>query len=357
MQATVFCQEASRTSLGGYGELHYNEPDGIQRGELDFHRFVLYLGHTFTDQLSFHSELEIEHTSLAAGEETGGEVALEQAFLDYRLHESLGIRAGLLLVPVGILNMYHEPPTFHGVERPNVERLIIPTTWREGGAGIYGAPADGLAYQLYLVAGLRASGFSASSGLRGGRQSGFRSDISDPSVTGRIDLTPAGGLRLGASFFVGNSTGGVDSLGQGRVTFWSADVQYSSGGLVVRALAALATLSDTRQINREYGGRVADRITGWYTEAGYDILPWLAPDTDQELSVFARYERYNTQASTDGFAPLEQYNRNDIVLGLTYRPAPSVAFKTDYTWLRNSLNSGAARNTGQFNLGLGYYFF
>jgi hypothetical protein len=347
----------SSTTLGGYGELHYNEPDGSQKGQLDFHRFVIYLGHEFDERISFRAEIELEHTLIEAGEPEGGELAIEQAFIEYRIAPSFGVRGGILLVPVGILNLVHEPPTFHGVERPNVERVIIPTTWREAGAGVFGRINDELAYQAYVLAGLKAEGFSASTGLRGGRQLAFESDPSDPSVSGRVEYTPAPGISLGGSFFYGNSTGGVDSLGSGTVALWSADVRGSLWGLELRGLGAVGTISDAEAINAAYGNEVADRIYGFYIEAAHDILPHLAEFTDQQLFAFVRYERYDTQSAVTGFQPLEQYDRTDIVTGLTYLPVPNVAFKADYSWYRNAKNTAASPNTGQLNLGIGYYFF
>jgi len=133
-----------RTTLGGYGELHYNNfrgdlPDGVtdhKKDEIDFHRFVLFFGHKFNDWISFKAELELEHA--LAGEGKGGEIELEQAYVDLALNKHYNIKAGLFIIPVGILNETHEPPTFYGVERNEVEKRIIPTTWWEAGAAVYG---------------------------------------------------------------------------------------------------------------------------------------------------------------------------------------------------------------------------
>ncbi|MDH3251170.1 MAG: hypothetical protein OEM41_00180 [Ignavibacteria bacterium] len=353
----LFAQVTPTTTVGGYGELHYNEPDGRTRGQLDFHRFVVYLSHTFASDISLYSEVELEHTRIEAGEDDGGEISIEQAFLDYRLSTSIGVRAGILLTPVGLINLYHEPPTFHGVERPNVDRVIIPSTWSEAGAGVYGMLTDGLQYQAYIIAGLDAAGFSAGSGLRGGRQLGYRSNPANPSLTGRLDYTPVLGLQLGGSFFIGGSAGGNDSLGSATVAMWSGDIRYATRDLSLRAVGAIATIGDAEKINAVYRGAVADRIFGYYVEAAYNILPLLAPDSEQELFVFGRFEKYNTQAATTGFAALQQFNRNDIVLGVTYKPTYNTALKCDYTFLKNNLNAGSATNTKQLNIGLGYFFY
>jgi hypothetical protein len=354
--STTRAQLDSKTTLGGYGELHYNEPDGSKRGVLDFHRFVLYVGHNFNEKISFRSEIEIEHTKIEAGEPDGGEVAIEQAYLDYNINKNIGVRAGIMLPPVGLINLFHEPPTFHGVERPNVERVIIPTTWRESGAGIYGDPFENFRYQAYLMAGLKAQGFSASNGIRGGRQEAFESNPANPTFTGRVDYSPVLGLQFGASFFVGGSSADVDSIGDATVAMWSADARYAVDNFSFKAVGALASIGDADLINKKFRENVADKILGYYIEGAYNFMPVLCPESEQELFFFARYEKYNTQATTTNFNPLNQYNRNDIVLGLTYKPTYNTAFKFDYAFLNNKLNSGTNKNTKQLNLGIGYFF-
>jgi hypothetical protein len=354
--APSWSQFGPTTTVGGYGELHYNEPDGSGKGQLDFHRFIIYLGHQFSEQISFRSELELEHTLLEAGEAEGGELSIEQAFLDYRIHDKFGLRAGIILPPVGLINLYHEPPTFHGVERPSVDRVIIPTTWREAGAGVYGSLFEELGYQLYLVAGLDAEGFSASNGLRGGRQNAFESSIVNPSLTGRIDYSPLAGLQVGGSFFVGNSAGNQDSIGSAGVALWSGDVRFTEGPLAFRTVGAIGTIGDAALINAKFGTNVADRIYGLYVEGAWNLLQSICPESEQELDGFVRYEKYNTQASTTGFAPLSQYDRTDVVIGLTYKPTYDTAVKFDYTFFDNALDSGPFQSTKQLNLGIGYYF-
>ncbi len=352
--STTHAQSDSKTTLGGYGELHYNEPDGSKRGVLDFHRFVLYIGHNFNEKISFRSEVELEHTLVDPGK--GGEISIEQAFLDYQIIPSFGVRAGILLPPVGLINLYHEPPTFNGVERPNVDRVIIPTTWREAGAGVYGTPGEQFRYQVYVVGGLKAEGFSASDGLRGGRQKALESNPANPSITGRVDYSPALGLQLGGSFFAGGATADKDSIGEPSVALWSGDVRYQIDEFSFRAEGAIATISDADRLNAKIKKNVADKIFGYYIEGAYNFLPLICPESEQELHFFARYEKYNTQAATTGFAVQSQFNRNDVVLGLTYKPTYNTACKFDYTFLNNELNSGTNKNTKQLNLGIGYYF-
>jgi hypothetical protein len=338
------------TTVGGYGELHYNEPDGPAGGTLDFHRFVLYLGHSFNENLAFKSEVEIEHTKLEGGE--GGELAIEQAFLDWHFCSSIGLRAGILLPPVGIINQIHEPPTFNGVERPNVDRLIIPATWRESGAGIVGSPGEGLNYQLYVVAGLKAEGFDGANGIRGGRQEALESSPMNPSLTGRLDYVPFPGLKVGGSFFFGNTTGGDSALGSGTLALFAGDVQYTIDQLSLRAEGAMESIGDAGRINAAFGNDVADQIYGYYIEGAYDMMSFLAPESEYKLSPFIRYEKYNTQSKVTGFTANPLYDRNDVTIGATLKPTYNTAFKIDYQFLNNAADA----NAKVFNVGVGYSF-
>ncbi len=352
-------QGGEQTTVGGYGELHYNEPDGSKRGELDFHRFVIYYAHAFSDAVSFQSEVELEHTRIEAGEDAGGELALEQAYLDWRFAGTTGLRAGLLLIPVGIVNERHEPATFNGVERPNVDRTIIPSTWREAGLGLYGRLSDELSFQAYVVAGLQADGFTGSGGIRGGRQNGFRSDPSNPSFTGRLDYAAGSSLRLGASGFAGNTTGGASSLGGGTLLLVSGDGELTEGLFRLRAVGAYGSVADAAKINDAYRDTsgalvktIGDSFYGFYAEGSYNILPHIDAATTTELYLFTRYERYNTQASVSGFQANPANDREEITVGATLKPTYNTAFKVDYQFLNND----AGRNAKMLNFGIGYQF-
>ena len=346
----LLAQNEESTTIGGYGELHYNEPDGQARGTLDLHRFVLFVGHSFSPKLSFESEVEIEHTKIEGG--TGGEVAVEQAYLDWHFSTTVGLRAGILLPPIGIINQTHEPPTFNGVERPSVETAVIPSTWRESGAGIYGSLGEGVRYQLYVMAGLLAEGFNGSDGIREGRQEAAESSPANPSFTGRLEYAPTTDLRLGGSFFAGNSTGGDAALGSGMVTLFSGDVRFTPGRFSFRAVGAAASIGDADKINLVYGNNVADRISGWYAEGAYNVMPSFCDETETALFPFVRYERYNTQAAVTGFTADPANDRDEVTVGATLKPTYNTAFKIDYQFFHNAAGTTAK----QLNLGIGYQF-
>jgi hypothetical protein len=351
--------QEERTTIGGYGEVHFQNASGPGTpGVVNVARFVVFLAHQFNDKLAFRSELEVEDTKVEGGE-PGGEVALEQLYLDYMLSPAATIRAGLVLPPIGILNETHEPPTFNGVERPAFDHDVIPTTWRDIGVGLVGTlpGRSGLSYRVYLLNGLLASGFSSDEGIREGRQEGREASFANPSITGRLEWARPG-LRIGGSFWYGGSANQEPALGTGSfdnaVALVSADARYDTGPFSFRGVVANITIGDAEAINDAFGGQVGSRITGGYLEGAYNVLSALKPATTQRLDAFVRHERYNTQAGVPG-----NVTRNDALarrittLGLTYKPLYNVVFKGDYQLRRNKAGVGEDQ---LFNLGVGYQF-
>ncbi len=353
-------------SIGGYGEALYqnfnkNREDGAPSGKtdtIDLLRAVFYFGYKFNDRILFNSELEFEHATTGEGAEEKGEVALEFAYLDLRCRKELQARAGLLLVPVGFLNELHEPPIFLGARRPEVEQRILPSTWRELGLGVFGE-AGPFNYRVYLVNGLDAAGFSASSGIRGGRQGGSRALAEDFAFTGRLDYVGAAGLLLGLSGFSGNSAHGRRGVEgesfDGRVSLLDAHAEWRWKGLQIRALAVRGWIGDAARINQfnDLFGKasVGSRFFGTYAEAGYDVLS--GRPREASLVPFARYERFNTQDRVPtGFASDPSNDVRVWTVGANYRPIPQVVAKVDYQNFHNRARTG----TYQWNVALGYLF-
>ena len=341
---TVRGQE--HTTVGGYGELHYMNLTGPNTpGVVNLARFVVYLAHTFDDRLVFRSELEVEDAKVEGGQ-PGGEVAIEQAYLDYHVADWLTVRTGLVLAPVGIINETHEPPTFNGVDRPGFDTDVIPTTWREIGVGAVGTipGSSGLAYRLYLLNGLRADGFSGAQGIREGRQEGQLASFANPSLTGRLEWARPG-WKIGGSFWYGGSANADSVLGSGSfaapIALVSADLRYDIGGASVRGEVANISVSDAGAIDTRYGTTVGSRIAGGYVEGAYDLLRLLAPGSSHKLSAFARHERYDTQAAVPAGVPRDRsLARRLTTVGLTYKPTWNTAFKGDYQIVRNAAGVG-----------------
>jgi hypothetical protein len=356
---SLSAQETETTTVGGYGEVHYLNFTGPDTpGEVTVKRFVVYLAHSFSERLAFRSELEVEDTKIEGGE-PGGEVALEQVYLDYIVSPAFTLRAGLVLPPVGIVNETHEPPTFNGVERPAFDNDVIPTTWRDIGVGAVGTlpGSSGLSYRVYLLNGLKAEGFDAVSGIRGGRQEGKEASFANPSLTGRLEWARPG-LKVGGSFWYGGSANQDPLLGSGTfdnaVTLVSADARYDVGPFMFRGVLANISVANAEAINAAFGGQVGSRIAGGYVEGAYNVLSTLAPASAQKLNAFLRYENYNTQAGVPaGVVQDESLARRITTFGLSYKPLYNVVFKGDYQLQRNKADVGEAE---LLSLGIGYQF-
>jgi hypothetical protein len=314
-----------RLGMGGYGELHFTH-QGDTNG-VNLRRFVLFAGYRFTDWIRLYSEIEVENAT---------EIELEQAYLELEPWRWLGFRAGLLIVPVGQINLTHEPPTFNSVDRPIVEEVVIPSTWREIGVGIYGRIVTGLNYQLYVVNGLDGDKFNAASGIVGGRGQGREAHINDAAVTGRLEFNRILGLQLAVAFYAGGAGQDVPELGGVKVGLVEADGRFYRWGLELRAEYARVFISDADRITNYLRAQkpttkpIAAGINGFFFEAGYNVLHrWRR--TTHQLIPFLRYEFVDLQASrAQVIAPAQHEPTHYLTVGLAYRPHPQVAFKLDY---------------------------
>jgi len=346
----------TRLPVAGYMDFHVNRDSG-DPFRPDFHRFVLLFGHSFSDRIKFWSELELEHSLIEPSEGTGGEVALEQAYLDFLIKPYFNFRAGMLLSPVGIVNERHEPPSFNGVERPFVETTIIPTTWRELGFGITGDLGRGFRYRGYLTSSLDASRFNAEGGISEGRSRGFEASMRNPAKVIRLEYAGVRRLTLGASVYSGHAgfnTPGVNP----RVNLFEFDGRYSYRRVDFRGLFANTWVSRAGELNRRLqletgvNPNAASQMRGYYMEPAYHLLPRRARN---DVIVFTRYEKYNTQQRMPlGYRPLTQFNRSSWVTGVTFKPTADVAIKFDYNFNRNE--SAIVRALNGINLGIGWWF-
>jgi hypothetical protein len=347
--------EETRLPFSGYMDFHFNKPrDGDP--QLDFHRFVLLFGHSFSDRVKFWSELELEH-ALVEGLEEKGELELEQAYLDFLIRPAVNLRAGMLLAPVGLINERHEPPSFYGVERPFVDTVIIPTTWFDTGAGLFGDLGRGFTYKAYAMAPLDATGFSADEGIREGRQQGFQSIVRNVAWTGRLEYHGAPGLALGASVWRGEAGFNVPRVDP-RVTVWDVDGRFTFERLDFRGQYAEVGISRAGDLNAALQAstgvnpNIARTLRGFYVEPAIRVLPATFP---HDLALFVRYENFDTQwRMPAGYLPLPEFDREAWVFGASYYPDPDIAVKVDYSWLRN--RSAVVRAPRSFNVGFGWWF-
>lgn len=338
-------------TVGGYGELTYNQPEA-NNGEIDVQRLVLLFGYQFNEKTQFVTEVEFEHVQ---------EVFIEQAFINYNIAPNVSLRGGLMLVPMGIINEFHEPTTFNGVERPEVDNAIVPTTWREIGVGVTGRFNEiSLGYQAYVFNGFQSLNgtktLGGSSGLRNGRQKGIQSTINKPNFSTKLDYYGLPGLRLGLSGYFGRTQAqdAVDMIDGSDVgiSMIGLDARYAYQRFTARGQFIHANISDSDAYNTLNSANLGSELQGWYLEAAYNLLP---QDKEQRLFAFTRYEQYDTHAATEGtLMRNDAYNRNDLTSGLSYHIAPGVVLKGDYQ-IRNNAQAGS-EVANRLNFGIGVWF-
>lgn len=343
-------------SISGYMDFHLNKPTDGTAGTLDFHRFVLLFTHRFSDRLRFVSELELEH-GFVEGLEKGGALELEQAYLDFLVKPALNLRAGMVLVPVGIINERHEPPIYHGVERPFVDTVIIPTTWFDVGVGLHGDLGHGLRYRAYVMPPLDATHFSAEEGIRGAAQHGNEAPVRNVALTGRFEYVGTRGLQLGASFWRGDTGFDLPRIDT-KVGLYEFDARVTRGRLEARGQHAHVFIEGAEALNSSLGRltgidpNIARELRGSYVEASYRVLPSSAP---HDAAVFLRYENFDTQFKMPpGSIGLPQFDRDAWVVGGTYWVDPDVAIKFDYSHVRSQ--SAVVPAPRSLNVGLGWWF-
>lgn len=350
--------EPGRTAIYGYGEFNYNRfRDASRTSKADLRRFVFGFGHNFNDRLSFNSEVELEHAVASAGDR--GEVEIEQAYLNYRFSDALNAKGGLFLVPLGLLNETHEPPTYYGVERNEVETRIIPTTWRELGFGLHGRFASGLKYDAGLTTGFNSGKLDdPGTGIRSGHQEGQLAEAKDLSLYGALNYQ-APGLLVGGGVFTGNTgqNGQSNPLLRGvsaRLTLWDLHAKYSVAGWDLQALYARGTLGDADKVNLVTSAAATPfaapkSLKGWYGQAAYHVYR----RGDLDVAPFYRLERFAIRQQEDAALGVFQ-DPNNLervrTFGVNFRIHPQVVLKTDVQRYRTD------RTKDRFNIGLGYMF-
>jgi hypothetical protein len=352
-------------SIGGYGEVLYdnfaskNQSGGPSDGEdvITLLRAVVYLGYKFDSHFVLNTEIEYENA--VAGGDKGGEASIEFAYIDYMNSPMLNVRSGLVLIPSGLVNQLHEPTSFLGARRPDVEDLIIPTTWRELGAGLYGT-AGPVSYQLYGVNGLNAAGYTADEGIREGRQEGSEALAKSWAFAGRVDFVGVPGLLVGASVFTGDAGQGQFAPSGEKIsaltTVFDAHADFRWRGLWLRGLYAHTSVAQADLINQlnnfEGDESVGSRQEGWYLQGAFDVLS-LVPGSKMSLLPYLRYEQYDTQAAVPaGYERNPENDVKELTAGLAFQPIPQLILKTDWQQRHNAARTGV----NVWNASLGYVF-
>jgi hypothetical protein len=344
----------SQTLLSGYGQASYQRNFKYKSSTVNLDRVVLFVGHQFNNKIAFFSELEIADARIEGGKPKG-EIGMEQAYLKFALNPRQYFVAGLFIPRIGILNENHLPTNFNGVERPLVEQLIIPSTWREVGVGFYGQMSSlPVAYSIGLVNGLDASSFTHGTGIGDGKGGGQRSSGNNLAATAavkafagnfQIQVSGYAGGTIGSSSYVADSLGLSSGMLAAPIYLGEADVQYAANGFSAKILGTYISYPNASEINRTYANNTPSAMYGAYAEVSYNLFETLKGETfeDKQLIAFARYEKLdlNSKIPENGIydGTLKQ---SHLLVGLNYLPIPNITIKADVR----------LTNTGPFNKSL-----
>jgi len=343
-------------SIGGYGEMYYANPEGSD-DYADVYRFITYFGYKFSDNVILNAEIEFEH---GANAEDGGEVVIEFMYLDFLGTEAFNGRVGHVLVPMGLVNLRHEPTLFNAVQRPEVETQLIPSTWHENGALLYGRFGDiGLEYTAGVVNALNMNTNAAKTAdggwIREARQQAYAKAAFAPAFVGRLDYKGINGLLVGASLYYGtgsnikdgeNNHGEVAADVSGtNVTMFDVHASYENGPFKASGLYTQTNLDGAEKFSPE----AVEKASGYYVTAAYDVGSLAG--IDYKVPVFAQYENYNPVESTVDGLNEDKYKTEKTTIGLNFFPLDQAVLKVDYAFKKvNNIDENI------FSMGLGFIF-
>lgn len=359
----------SKLTIGTYAQIDYNQQVGDtvrHSGTMDVHRLVLLLAYKFSEKVGFVTEIEVEHVK---------EIFIEQAFLNIQLNDWINLRGGLMLVPMGIINEYHEPTTFLSVERPLIDKYIVPTTWREMGLGVGGhINSVSIAYQLYMFNGFLgyADGnakFRGVDGYRKGRQKAAQSVFTFPNLSAKIDYYGIPGLKVGLAGYIGKSgTTSYNNLNTSNeiavetadssvvsIAMVGLDARYRFRNILTRGQLIYSRNQNTAAYNVFGQTDLGSVLMGYYLEFGYNFWSLMANNTKHDLIPFVRYEYYNTHQKIYSDAIKNPaYDRSDITFGISFKVVEGAVIKADYQIFKNQVEN--SRSVNMFNMGIGIWF-
>ena len=388
-----------RLSIGGYGEVAYSRnfySDHVSRysladehkkdpshGRFDIPHAVIYLGYDFGKGWTMGTEIEFEHGGVGmayekedeeGGEweqevEKGGEVELEQFWIQKSFGRWANIKAGHIVVPVGLNNAYHEPLNFFTVYRPEGENTVLPSTWHQTGISFWGK-TKGWRYELQFLAGLNSDNFTNTGWINKGPGTPTEEEIATKYGTAlRIDNYSIKGLRIGLSGYYGHAIGnsypnnkdGAESKYKGVVAIGAIDFTYNNYNWIVRGQADYGYLSDAKQLkyftNRlnglspfHHSAFVSKNAFAYGIEAGYNVFSQIEKlrQDNQKLYLFGRYEHYNPYASKTKNTSYDYTNVKRMAVGINYYPVKQIVVKAEYShrFLKSQYNNEPAINTG-----------
>lgn len=330
-----------KVSIGGYGKVdytHYRDNPSNKADKTDIYRAIMYFGYAFTDDIKFFSEIEWEH---GGRESTGGYSIVEQAYLDLGLTDTASIKLGHMIVPMGMVNLYHEPTAFYSVSRPEVEKYIVPSTWHENGAIVYGK-VNNFDYNVGIMTGLNAADGTE---VRGMRQSGQKADSDDFGFVARGDYQNRG-FYVGASLFTGGAAQNNTALKGVDTTITELHAGYNLNRIHVNALYAQSEVSNANKVATLNGANASGKGSGYYVNVGYDITPEWAPFIQYE-----NYNRFEEKYDATGASVAADKDITNTTIGINYKPVPNVVLKANYV-----IRDNKGTSDDMIQIGTGYNF-
>ncbi len=323
---------SSPLSIGGYGEMYYAHTSNegtANSSTIDVYRFVPYIGYKFSDNIILNVELEFEHGGIKEGASGDGYVVVEFMYLDFLINENANIRAGNMLVPMGLVNERHEPTLFTTVQRPNTSKNLIPSTWHENGIMVYGDIVEGLSYKLggFTALQLANGAGDGDKWLRNSRLGSFRSTNPKLAVVARVDYTGINGLLLGASTYVDSD-----------LVMFDTHVDYN-----LDALRVYGVYTQTSRSNTPVGEPEAAK--GGYLNIGYDLLSFTS--SKNKMPLFVQFENVAAQDEIAGGTSVASINTTTV--GINYFPHEQVVLKMDYAM--HTQNGVADKNIASVSMG------
>jgi hypothetical protein len=340
----------SPLSIGGYGEMYYAKPEG-KDDFADVYRFITYFGYKFNDWIVLNTEIEFEH---GANAEDGGEVVIEFMYLDFLLSPEANLRVGHVLAPMGLINLRHEPTLFNTVQRPEVENKLIPSTWHENGALVYGRFEDvGIEYTAGVINALNVNSDKtkeANNGwIRSGRQGASKQASFDPAFVGRVDYTGVNGLMVGASLYYGDGSNLKDDAANDvsglTTTMFDIHATYDNGAFSAYGLYTQTSLDGAEKLSTS----AVESGSGYYLNASYDLGDVIG--MEYKLPVFAQYENYNPVESTVDGLNEDKYQTEIVTIGLNFFPVDQAMIKADY-----AMKTVNGKDDNVFSVGIGFIF-
>ncbi len=338
-------------SIGGYGEMYYANPEGSD-DFADVYRFITYFGYKFNDWIVLNTEIEFEH---GANAEDGGEVVIEFMYLDFLLSQEANLRIGHVLVPMGLINLRHEPTLFNTVQRPEVENKLIPSTWHENGALVYGKFENlDLEYTAGVINALNVNNEdtinAGSSWIRSGRLGASKKAAFDPAFVGRVDYTGINGLMVGASVYYGGGSNlkddAINDVSGLNTTMFDIHAVYDNGPFSAYGLYTQTNLDGAENL----GTSAVEKASGYYANVSYDLSDVVG--IEYKLPVFAQYQNYNPVEKTVDGLNEDKHQTEIVTIGMNFFPVDQAVIKVDYAM--KDVNGLDKEDI--FSLGIGFIF-